>query len=193
VVKLGRVGSELLSSKPLGRADGVEIKRGYKLPPRFDEYNKPKLHIMFERIAGTRILTMPLEDYKKAKLSTGKETEIVIQDTPVGQVAQKAGAILTIAEKESDDYEVVSVVRPAESTDDHDVDKDEYHVWINIQEHPDFDDMVNKASTNVDNDLLEYISPQTFWFKQPPDSDHHMTFEQLSIRFKGVINFEDPT
>jgi len=163
------------------------------MSPKFDEENKPKLHLIFERIGGTRILTMPLADYQQAKLSTGQETEIMIQDTPVGQVAKKAGAIIAVAEKVAEDYEVVSVIRPADSSDAHDVDKDEYHVWTNIQYHPRFDEMVNKASTHVDDDLIDYISPQTFWFKQPPDSDHHMTYAQLSTRFKVVLNFEGTT
>jgi hypothetical protein len=163
------------------------------MSPKFDEENKPKLHFIFEKIEGTRILTMPLVAYEQAKLSTGEETEIVIQATPVGQVAQKAGAIIAIAELVAQDYEVVSVIRPADSSDTHDVDKDEYHVWTNIQAHPDFANMVNLASTNVDDDLLDYISPQTFWFKQPPDTEHHMTHAQLSTRFKVVLNFHGTT
>ena len=160
---------------------------------RFDDENKPKLQLVYERIQGTRILTMPVADYEKAKLSTGQETEITIQATPVRHVAQRAGAIITIAEETADDFERVSVIRPAEPTDPHDVDKDEYHVWINIQDHPDFNDMVNRASTNVDADLLDYVSPRTFWFKQPPDSEHHMTYAQLSTRFKVVMNFQSTT
>jgi len=160
---------------------------------RFNDARRPKLHLIFERIQETRILTMPSVDYERAKQSTGQETEITIQATPVGQVAQKVGAIIAIAEETTGDFERVSVIRPAEPTDLHDVDKDEYHVWINIQDHPDFDNMVNRASTNVDADLLDYITPRTFWFKQPPDSEHHMTSAQLSTRFKVVMNFQGTT
>jgi hypothetical protein len=160
---------------------------------KFDDENRPKLHLIFERIQGTRILTMPTSEYEKAKQSTGQEAEITIQVTPVGNVAQRAGAIIAIAEESSGDFEEVSVIRPAEPTDPHDVDKDVYHVWLNIQNHPDFNDMVNKASTNVDSDLLDYITPRSFWFKQPPDSEHHMTHAQLSTRFKVVMNFQGTT
>ena len=163
------------------------------MTPKFDDENKPKFHFIFEKIAGGRILTQPIEDYERAKLSTGEEVEVEIQDTPVSEVTQKAGALFTIAEDVATDYDQVSIIRPAEIYHPHDVDLDGYHVWTNIQGHPDFGDMVNRASTNVDQHLTEYIDSRAFWVKQQPDSDHHMTNAQLSTRFKVVMNFQGTT
>lgn len=163
------------------------------MPPKFDDESRPKFHFIFEKIEGGRILTKPIADYENAKLSTGEEVEVEIKDTPVSEVTQKAGAIFTIAEDVSADYDQVSVIRPAEICDPHDVDLDGYHVWINIRGHPNFGDMLNKASTNVDQDLSDYIDTRAFWVKQEPTSDHHMKNAQLSTRFKVVLKFQGTT
>jgi len=163
------------------------------MTPKFDEENKPKFHFIFEKIEGGRILTQPISDYQNAKLSTGEEVEVEIKDTPVSEVTQKAGALFTIAEDVAADFDQVSVIRPAEVFDPHDIDLDSYHVWTNIRGHPDFSVMVNRASTNVDQDLSDYIDTRAFWVKQQPDSDHHMTNAELSTRFKVIMNFQGST
>ncbi len=163
------------------------------MAPKFDEENRPKLHFILERIEGTRVHTMSKDDYEKAKLSTNEETELEIRNTPVSQVTQKAGALFSIAQTVSDKYDVVSIGRPAESSDAHDVDRDKYLVWTDLLNHPDLDDMVNKASTNLDSDLIEYIDTRTFWVLQEPDTDHHMTQAQLSTLFPVTFGFQDST
>lgn len=158
---------------------------------KFTEERRPKFHFKWEHIEDTRIFSMPIEDYEDARSSSGEMTEVEISKTPLSQVEEEAGHLISIAETISSDYERLSVLRSPDPGDTHEADRDEYEVWTNVLNHPSLDEMVNLASTNLDADLRDYLSPRAFLVKREPKEGHHLTAAELPERFPAIFEFPE--
>ncbi len=108
-------------------------------------------------------------------------------DAPIYRATKEAGNLFSIAVKVTNDLELVSIGRPADPNDTYYADRDEYGAWTNVLNHPQLDEIVTMASTNLDDYLTAYLSQNVFWVKHGPEDHHHMTEEQLPPRFPAIF------
>jgi hypothetical protein len=114
--------------------------------------------------------------------------EIDARRTPIAGLARDAAHVAIVANQLGPSNSRVSVYRydPADAPKDWNA--DHYAVWLNLESHTDIRELVNRASTSYDNNLVQYLRENVFWVKEDHRNDHWFSYDQLPEVVRAVVD-----
>ena len=114
----------------------------------------------------------PRGDWDAVGVNSTNVVQIDACRTPIARVTQDASRLAIVAHQLGLSDARVSVYRYDESDQPTPWNVDHYSVWLNINTHPEIHEMVNRASTSYDDNLVRYLGENVFWVKEEPGDDH---------------------
>src|SRR5262245_43225049 len=115
---------------------------------------------------------MPRSDWSAIRPGAENPAGIDVRQTPIGSVASKASVIAATAQQFSSATGEITIYRRDERDHPTPVNVDRYLVWTDLQSHQSFPELVQKASTENNDNLKRYLKDNVFLVKQFPGPDH---------------------
>jgi hypothetical protein len=131
---------------------------------------------------------MPRSGWDALGVGSTNLVEIDARRTPVAGVAHDAARVAVVANQLGPSDARVSVYRydPADAPKDWNADN--YAVWLNLESHTDIRELVNRASTSYDDNLVQYLRKNVFWVKEDHGDDHWLSYDQLPAVVRAVVD-----
>ena len=130
---------------------------------------------MLQRHENSSVLTMATSEWRSAVSVPNRYIELDIAITPMSELASKATLLATVAIRHSSGTGQVEIYRNDPRDAPCNVNADFFTVVENIEQHPRFDRIVSEASTEMNNNLRNYIRNTIFLIPQPKDERHWST------------------
>lgn len=147
----------------------------------------PKLQAFLERGYGPTVIVTAREDWQALSVGSTNLVEIDAQRTPIAHVAHDAARVAMVASQTGPANARVSVYRhdPADAPTDWNT--DHYSVLLNLEQHPNILEFVNRASTSYNANLVEYLRENVFWIKEQSGPDHWLRYDELPAVVPAVV------
>lgn len=134
----------------------------------------PRFHALWTSIHGRSVLVMPRSDWDAASVRFGSPVSLDVAQTPLAAVARQAVVLAAVAQQVSETMAEVAIFRE-DPKDPLPINQDKYSVWLDIPSHPNFAQMVTRASTEDNANLRQYLSENVFLVKQDHRGDHWLS------------------
>ena len=147
----------------------------------------PRLQAFLERRYGPSVFASPRTDWEALGVGSTSVVQIDVGSTPIGRVAQDASKLAAVAHQFGPSRARVSVYRYDQADQPTPWNADHYSVWLDLDQHRDIRNFVNRASTSYDANLVQYLHETVFWVKEQPGDDHWLT--DLPSSVVAVVQF----
>ena len=148
----------------------------------------PRFRFWWGRVQGTSILTMPRRDWQNLVGTLGKPIAIDVVETPLSGVARVSSVVASVAHQFGAATARISIFRYDEADYPTPYNQDEYDVWVDLVEHPRLHEMVNAASTSLDDNFQSFSRENVFFVKRPPGPEHWLSTipSSITVLVKGT-------
>jgi hypothetical protein len=140
----------------------------------------PRIHAFIKKTQGRSVIVMPRDDWDALEVKSMNLVQINIQKTPLSRVAEDSCVLAVIARKYGPSDAGVSIYRYHEK-DPKPVNVDHYHVWLDLVGHPRIQEMVQAASTSLDENLCRFSEENVFLVLEHPGDDHWLASLPSSV------------
>jgi hypothetical protein len=131
----------------------------------------PRIHAFIKKTHGRSVIAMPRDDWEALQVKSTNLVQIDIQETPLARVAEDSCVLAAVAQKYGPSDGRVSVYRYDEK-DPKPVNVDHYSVWLDLVGHPRIQEMVQAASTSLDDNLCRFSKENVFLVLEHLGDDH---------------------
>jgi hypothetical protein len=148
----------------------------------------PRFRFWWGRVEGTPILTMTKRDWQRVVGTLGKPVAIDVAETPLSRVAHVSSVVASVAHRFGLATARVSIFRYDEADCPTPYNQDEYDVWVDLAQHPRLNEMVNEASTSLDDNFRMFSLENVFLVKRPPGPEHWLPTipSSITVLVKGT-------
>lgn len=147
----------------------------------------PRFMALFKRVEGRRILVMRRGEWRVIRGSGEAAVEIELSLTPIAEVEARAELAAAVATRLADDTVEIAVYRRDER-DAKPINVDRYLVWESVPKHLDFVQMVNTASTFIDDNMRAFLDEWVFFVKEQPGPDHWL--DEVPAEIRAVVTVQ---
>lgn len=133
--------------------------------------NAPRICAFLKKTEGRSVIVMPREDWNALQVGSTNLVQIDINETPLVRVAEDSCVLAVVALKYGPSSGRVSVYRHDEK-DKKPVNVDHYSVWLDLVGHPNIQEMVQAASTSLDDNLRQFSDENVFLVLENKGDDH---------------------
>ena len=110
-----------------------------------------------------------------------------IRKTPMSRVAENAGVIaLTAQQASSGDFQLDLYRRDPKDPSPYNVDT--FSLWENLPGRPDFNEIVSAASTDCDQNMLDFLEENVLIVPRAPGAYHWLDEEELPTLVRGLLS-----
>jgi len=131
----------------------------------------PRIHAFMKRTQGRSVIAMPRDNWNALGVKSTNHVQIDIQETPLARVAEDSCVLAAVAQKYGPSDGRVSVYRYDEK-DPKPINVDHYSLWLDLVGHPRIQEMVQAASTSLDDNLRRFSKENVFLVLEHPGDDH---------------------
>jgi len=136
---------------------------------------------------GCNVLWMPRSDWKKMQMSFSDHVQLEIDNLPISKVAQNATVVAIEAYLSIGGNYQVDIYRLDPNDYPKEYNKDTYYVNENMLHIPNYNEIVQKASTEDNDNLREFLSNNVCMIKKAKPENHHLTFDALPISVQRMV------
>lgn len=133
----------------------------------------PRFKAYFKHADDRPVVHMSRVNWDSFDFSSTGTVILDIEKTPLSSVAQEATVVVAYANHFTEASVEVGVVRLDYDDDPEIYNIDKYTAWIDMPSHPEFESIVDAASTEDNQNLRDYLAGTVFFVKREPDKDHH--------------------
>lgn len=151
----------------------------------------PRLRAYLPRAEARSVLVAPRSEWEQMGLKLGAKFLIDVEETSLGKVASDATILATVARQHSDTSGEIVVYRDDLEDVPNRVNVDKYDVWVDLRSHQSFQQMVNSATTTVNENMEQFLDDNVFLAKQEPGDDHHLP--DLPTEIRSMLSKEPST
>lgn len=151
----------------------VDDVKGQEKPPRIQAY--------LEHAQGRSAFASPRSQWDSLLIDSTQAVTIDVTNTPIGAVAHEASLIAAVANRTSTGGGRVTVYRLDPKDQHTPVNVDHYSVWTDIASHPQIEEFVSAASTDLNPNLRQYLTENVLWVKEEPGADHWLSVVPSSV------------
>ena len=130
---------------------------------------------MFQHVENASALTMSKKDWLSAVSVPDEYVELDVSGTPMSAVEKEATLLAAVATRHSSGTGQVEIYRDDPRDAPNNVNADLFTVWENIQQHPKFEQIVSDASTEINQNLLQYLDENVLLVPQRKSASHWST------------------
>ncbi len=152
-----------------------------------DRARAPKLQAFLERRYGPTVIVTPLADWNALSVGSTQLVRIEADRTPIAHVAQDAARVAVVASQIGPSNARVSVYRHDLADAPKDWNTDHYSVLLNLEQHTNIHELVNRASTSYNANLLQYFRENVFWVKEDHGDDHWLSYDELPAVVRAIV------
>jgi len=149
----------------------------------------PRFHFYYGKMHGCNIIWLPRNEWDKFQMSSGTPVQLEIDNLPMSKVEKNATVIACEAYLSIGGNYQIDVYR----LDTHDYpkeyNKDTYAIIENVLDIPNYNKIVQKASTEDNDNLRGFLSNNVCMIKQAKSENHHLTFDELPISVQRIVDF----
>lgn len=148
----------------------------------------PRIQAFMKKTQGRSVIAMPRDDWDTLEVKSTNLVQIDLQETPMARVAEDSCVLAAVAQKYGPSDGRVSVYRYDEK-DPKTINVDHYTVLLDLVGHPRIREMVQAASTSLDDNLRRFSEENVFLVLEYPGDDHwlgHLPSSVVSICFKST-------
>jgi len=148
----------------------------------------PRIQAFIKKTQGRSVIVMPRDDWDTLEAKGTNLVQIDIRETPMARVAEDSCVLAAVAQKYGPSDGRVSVYRYHEK-DPKPINVDHYSVWLDLVGHPQIQEMVQAASTSLDDNLRRFSKENVFLVLEHPGDDHwlgHLPSSVVSICIKST-------
>jgi|SRR3990172_2436610 len=132
----------------------------------------PRFRAFWEHVDGRSVLTMSRSDWSGLSVRMGQPVRIDVDRTPMAQVAKQAHVVRALAEQRSGATAQIAIIRYDEKDAPTPYNQDKYTVWLDVLRHPSVNHMISAASTELNQNFVDFAAQNVFIIKQDPSRDH---------------------
>ena len=132
----------------------------------------PLFRAYWERVEDRSVLTMSRSDWSGLNLQMGQPVQIDVAKTPMAQVASHACVVSALAEQHSRATAEITIVRFDEKDAPTPYNLDKYAVWVDLLSHQSVNAMISEASTELNQNFVDFAKQNVFIIKEDPGPDH---------------------
>ncbi len=132
----------------------------------------PRFQAYWRHLEGHSVLTMPRSDWDKLRVEQHQPVRIDIAKTPLVNIARDAMVVTALAEQKSDTIAEITIFRYDEQDAPMSINVDRYKVWLDVSSKESLADMISAASTELNQNFLDFVAQYVFLVKEDPGSDH---------------------
>ena len=154
-------------------------------------HDAPRLSAYLARVESRRILRMPRSEWNSMRPAKPEPVLIRVEDTPISRVALGASVIAATAEKVGSSGIEIKVYRE-DPRDDKPYNVDTYAVWEDLPSRPDFQAIVNEASTDFDDNMKFFLEETVFIVPKEHGSSHWLDEAQLPLVVRMLLEDREP-
>ncbi len=115
---------------------------------------------------------MSRSDWSGLSIRMGQPVHIDVNKTPMAEVADQVPFVRALAEQRSDATAEIAIIRYDEKDAPTPYNQDKCTVWLDVFSHWSANDMISAASTELNQNLVDFVAHNVFIVKQDPSPDH---------------------
>ena len=132
----------------------------------------PRFRAYWEHVEGRSVLTMSRSDWSGLSVQMDQPVQIDVDKTPMAEVANQAPVVRALAEQRSDATAEIAIIRYDEKDAPTPYNQDKYTVWLDVLSHRSVNDLISAASTELNQNFVDFAAQNVFIIKQDPGPDH---------------------
>ena len=132
----------------------------------------PRFRAYWEHVEGRSVLTMSRSEWDGLSARMGEPVHIDVAKTPMAGVASDASMVRVLAEQRSDATAEITIIRYDEQDGPTPYNQDKYAVWVDVLSHQSVAGMISAASTELNQNFVDFAAENVFIVNQDPGPDH---------------------
>jgi hypothetical protein len=133
-------------------------------------------------------LVAPRAAWDELQLAGSTLFEIDVRRTPIARLGSDTCRCVVVARDHANAIARVSADRP-DPADPKPWNVDDSLVW-DPADHPEFAFLVIRASTSLDDNLLQFLHEHVFWVKEDPREDHWLQPDELPAEVRVILDLD---
>jgi hypothetical protein len=145
----------------------------------------PRFESWWGNVERSHVLVMKRADWDAAVGTANVSVNLDITGTRLAGVARDATVVAAVAHSFAPATAEVSIYRNDPKDGTTPINKDDYDVWTDLQQHPNLSQMIATASTSDNPNFRAYCAEHVFLVKRKPGDDHWL--EELPQPVKAIL------